>query len=316
MQTNTYPDKQAMTIIIPDSDGHHIPRLAIRLLLIKTQYMKKIVAVFDGLRFSNSTLQHAVALSRKHGAHLEGLFLDDFTYNSFNMYELIRTGATKKQIAALEAQDKNKRDQAARSFEMACRQAGLTYCVHHDRNIAIQDVLHESIYADLLVIDKHETFVRTETNPPTRFIRDLLADVQCPVFLTPGEYHEPGNVVLLYDGDPSSVYAIKMASYLFTWLMTLPTEVVSINEPHTGLHLDDGRLMKEFMKRHAPKAAYKVMQGQPEDKITSWLRQQSPNTLVVLGAYRRSAVSRWFHASMADVLMSEIQLPLFIAHNK
>ena len=39
-------------------------------------------------------------------------------------------------------------------------------------------------------------------------------------------------------------------------------------------------------------------------------------SLVVLGAYQRGMVSRWFRASMADVLMRDLKLPLFIAHSK
>lgn len=37
--------------------------------------------------------------------------------------------------------------------------------------------------------------------------------------------------------------------------------------------------------------------------------------LVVVGAYKRGAVSRWLRHSMADVLMKELKVPLYIAHN-
>jgi hypothetical protein len=46
------------------------------------------------------------------------------------------------------------------------------------------------------------------------------------------------------------------------------------------------------------------------------LRYHKGNELVVLGAYRRSQISRWFKTSMADILMKELETPLFIAHNK
>lgn len=212
--------------------------------------MKKIAAVFDGLRFSDSTLQYAITLAKKEGPHITGLFLDDFTYNSFSVYKLIRDGATQKEIADFEDRDKNKRDEAGRYFEAACHKEGLTCNVHHDRNVAIQDVLHESIYADLLVISAHETFVQEEQTPPTRFIRDLLTDVQCPVLVVPPIYTDIQNTVLLYDGEPSSVHAIKMAGYLIPWVNTTQVEVLSINDKDAGNHLNDNSLMREFMKRH------------------------------------------------------------------
>jgi hypothetical protein len=46
------------------------------------------------------------------------------------------------------------------------------------------------------------------------------------------------------------------------------------------------------------------------------LRNHKENELVILGAYRRSELSRWFKTSMADTLMKELDTPLFIAHNK
>jgi nucleotide-binding universal stress UspA family protein len=70
------------------------------------------------------------------------------------------------------------------------------------------------------------------------------------------------------------------------------------------------------MKRHFPGAGYNVLKGIAEVEITEYLKTQKQNLLIVLGAYRRGRVSRWFRQSMADVLMKELKAPLFIAHNK
>lgn len=136
-----------------------------------------------------------------------------------------------------------KRKAAAGHFEDACREAHLNYSVHHDCNIAIQDLLHESIYADLIIIDGHETFGHDEAPIPTQFICDLLTGVQCPVLVVPGVYRDIKRIMLLYDGELSSVHAIKMFSYLFPELQKLETEVLSVNSPEGGLHLEDGRLV-------------------------------------------------------------------------
>ncbi len=93
------------------------------------------------------------------------------------------------------------------------------------------------------------------------------------------------------------------------------TKVLSVKPMSQSLHLPDNKLMKEFMKRHFPQAAYKVMKGIPETEIVNFLKQEKQWPLVVLGAYRRGMVSRWFRPSMADVLMKELKLPVFIAHN-
>ena len=94
-----------------------------------------------------------------------------------------------------------------------------------------------------------------------------------------------------------------------------PTKVLSVKPMSRSLHLPDNKLMREFMKRHFPKAAYKVMKGIPETEIVNFLKDEKQSPLVVLGAYQRGMVSRWFRQSMADVLIKELKLPVFIAHN-
>lgn len=279
--------------------------------------MKKIIAAFDGLKYSKGTERFALFLAKKTSTHLVGVFLDDPTYTSYNVYEAIKTdGFSDPTLTRLEGKDVMTRELAAEDFKKACEQEGIEFSLHHDRNIAIQELKHESIYADLLIIGVKETLTHYKEKPPTNFIRDLLADTQCPVLLAPEKYKLPDKIILLYDGKPSSVYAIKMFSYLLPQLKYMNIEILTVNPEKRSLHLPDGRLMKEFMKRHFPNATYKVMKGFAEDEIVKYLKLQNENTLVVLGAYRRGAASRWFRESMADVLMKELRLPLFIAHNK
>lgn len=280
--------------------------------------MQKIIAAFDGLKFSESTRDYAIDMAKQTNTHLVGVFMDDPGYTSYKIYELIAgEGMSASTLNKFEAKDKTTRDASAKNFEKACLAGKLEFNIHHDRKTAIQALKHESIYCDLLIIDSGETLTHYKEKLPTRFIRDILSDTQCPVLVVPQKYKPVQKIVLLYDGGPSSVYAIKMFSYLLPQLKNLETEVISVNPVNTTLHIPDNKLMKEFMKRHFPKAKYTVTKGWAEDEIVKHLNQQQHiNALVALGAYRRGTVSRWFHESMADILMKEVKLPLFIAHNK
>jgi nucleotide-binding universal stress UspA family protein len=278
--------------------------------------MKKIIVALDGLKFSESAARYALHFAKQAGAHLVGVFLDDFTYHSYKIYELVTNeGVSEQKMQILEERDADTRNDAVDRFEKLCREGGVNFSIHHDRNIAIRQLLHESIYADLLVIDRKETLTHYEEKIPTRFIRDLLSNVQCPTVIVPEKYKEPALNILLYDGEPSSVYAIKMFNYLFGQSRT-NVKVLSIKEEKQSLHLPDNRLMREFMKRHYPEAEYTVLKGNAEQEIVYYLQRIEKTALVVLGAYQRGTVSRWFHESMADVLMKELNYPLFIAHNK
>lgn len=279
--------------------------------------MKKIIAAFDGLKFSKSARDYALQVARENKAHLVGVFFDDPLYHSYKVYDLIGEEggiSPEKQKKFLEA-DAKTRDVAVADFESACRKAGVQYTVRRNKDVANQGLLQESIYADMIVISGNETFTNRSEKTPTRFIRDILPAVQCPVLIVPAHYKPFDKLILLFDGEPSSVYAIKMFSYMLPALKEHPAEVLTVKPMGHSLHLPDNKLMKEFMRRHFPKAAYKVMKGLPETEIVNSLKEEKHSPLVVLGAYRRGVVSRWFRESMADTLMRDTKLPVFIAHN-
>ena len=278
---------------------------------------KKFLAVFDGYKFSKSTLEYAIQLAKQSNAYLIGVFLDEFIYRSYNALSVMKTYKDSEELLKkMDEKDKKKRDEAVLQFEKACGKAEVHYAIHRDTNIALQELKHESIFADLIIINENETFNRFTEKPPTRFIRELLTDVQCPVIVVPKTFKPIDKIVLLYDGGPSSVYAIKMFSYLLGDMINASIEVLTTKDKTGGSHLPNNKLMREFIKRHFPKAEYILKRGNAEEQISGHLRYHKENELVVLGAYRRSELSRFFKTSMADTLMKELDTPLFIAHNK
>ncbi len=280
--------------------------------------MRKIIAAFDGLKFSAATASYAIDIAKQSGADLIGISLEDFTYRSFKFYDIVDEGKGVSDIKMkrLTEKDKKTRKMSVIKFGAACEDAGINYSIHHDKSVAIHELLHESIYADMIIIESAETLTKYAEDLPTRFIRDLLTDVECPVLLAPNEYKPIQKISLLYDGEPTSVYAIKMVSYILESFKNLPIEVITVKNPKQILNVPDNRIMREFMKSHFSEVVYTVLKGLPKEEIIKHLKKNKLNSLVVLGAYRRSRVSRWFKESMADVLMKQLKLPLFVAHNK
>jgi nucleotide-binding universal stress UspA family protein len=277
--------------------------------------MKKISAAFDGLKFSESTMTYAIQFAQASKAMLSGVFLESFLYHGYKLYDLIGTqGISEVKLKHLSEKDAERRLKSATIFEQACKAAHISYSIHHDESIALQELFKESIYSDLLLINADETLKQEAEKRPTHFVRELLSETQCPVLIVPGEYKDIEKVVLLYDGKPSSVYAIKMFNYMVPWLQNKKTEVVSITDPRDIAELPDEELVEEFIKCHYPTASYTLLKGDAEEEIINYLKGGNPNTLVVCGAYQRSQLSRWFKTSMADRLMSEINMPLFVAH--
>jgi hypothetical protein len=279
--------------------------------------MKKIIAAFDGLKYSTATQDHAIAFAKKNDGFLVGVFLDDLFYHSYSIYDVFAEegGGLETKRKHLESKDVKHRARSVETFENACEAAGIKYSVHKDRKAAIRELIKESIYADMLVIDRHESFTRKNRETPTLFIQQLLPQVQCPVLVVAGSYKPITQSVLLFDGSPTAMYAFKMLANTLHQVTGLPADVFTVLTAGKGPHLPDSFLIREFMQRHFSKVTYNNVKGKPESQIVSYLKNKSPGTLVVLGAYQRSNLSRVFRQSMAETLMEKTDLTLFIAHS-
>src|SRR5688572_15483941 len=133
--------------------------------------MKKFIAAFDGVRFCESTMEYAIDLAKKAKAHLVGIFLDHFMGRSYTVAELMQYHGNDldQYIGSMDDKDREIRNESVEVFEKACQGAGLNYSIHRDKDVAIQELLHESIYADLLIIKGDETVTRFADNAPSRF---------------------------------------------------------------------------------------------------------------------------------------------------
>lgn len=276
--------------------------------------MNKIIAAFDGLKYAESTAAYAADIARRHQARVVGVFLEDFTYHSYKLVDLLEEDDVDQTKAAyLNKMDVETRDSAVSHFEAACREAGVQFSVHRDKNIAIQELLHESIYADLIIIQNNETLTHYTEQVPSNFISGLLERTECPVLLVPSVFQKTEKIIFLFDGEPGSVFAMKQFAAVFPG-EDVPIDLVCVRrEKETG-ELPDKPLIREWVKLHYPQAEYIVMQGDAKTHITEYIREDIRNTLVVLGAYQRGGLSRFLHSSMADALMTKLNIPVFIAH--
>jgi nucleotide-binding universal stress UspA family protein len=277
--------------------------------------MKKIIAAFDGLRFSESTLEYSVYLAKKYNAHIVGVFLQESTRVGYAVYAtLVQDAAPGRTIFdEIELADRKATEEAIGRFEEGCRLGKVNYSVHRDKKSAFEELMHESIYADLLIIDAWETFSYIESGLPGWFIKNVLHHVHCPVMVVPKKFYPIQRLVLLYDGSPSSVHAIRMFNYVIPEMNRLETKLVSATEDASSMHMPDNKLLKEWMKRHFPEVTYQVLKGYAKE-IVAMLKAEEPGVLVVAGAYHRSNVSMWFHKSLADLLIKDVKVPLFISH--
>ncbi|HET7000210.1 MAG TPA: universal stress protein [Puia sp.] len=279
--------------------------------------MNKIIVALDSLRPSEPAVSYAMDICKSLDAHLVAVFMDDFTNSSFKTHQMLQSRfiISEEKYETCIQEDNRTREEAVLLFKEMADRENLEYTIHHDRNISLKELVAESNYADLVIIENKETMSFYAENPPTHFLKYLLQEIHCPVLVVPGDYRKINKVLFLYDGEPYSAKAIKMFSYLFPVYTENQAEVLTVKSQKGDRHDLNNQLLKEYMNSHFPHTIYTALNGLPDVEIIKYLKCKYENELIVLGSYHRGRVSRLINPSIAEALMREIKTPLFIDHN-
>ena len=280
--------------------------------------MQKIVVAFDSLHFSESALQYAIYLGRQRKTNLVGVFLDNPSYNTFftlpdTFSEDDDDVATQKKIRRLKRKDSLTKANGLKRFETECSAAAIRYSIHGD-NFDSNDLIRETIFADLLIIDAHEKFTASLQEAPSSFIRNLLKNTHCPVLLVPESFTAIESVTVLYNGEPSSVLALKMFNYLFPNFDDLKTQIIYAQAPGSLDQIPEAQMMKEWGQRHFSNIDYEVLPNSSKKQLLEELKNKHGHSVIIAGAYQRSLLSMALHPSLADSIIKQLNNPLFVVH--
>jgi nucleotide-binding universal stress UspA family protein len=276
--------------------------------------MKKILAVFDGLRYSAPTIGYAADIAKATDSLLVGVFLQDLTYAHFvDSYSWDIPTHYALNYEKIEKEDESKMKDIVTLFEKICTDKKVEYKIHCHTGVPLMELLKESAFADLMILDTKTSFFNVGDQTPSAFVKDLLAEAKCPVLIIPDNPELVKHAVVAYDGSDSSLYAMKMFSYLFPEWNELDTTVVTVN-PSPSDHIPKNRDVKDLASHHFKKVSFQVLNGEPEAELEKFLKKNGKDTVVVMGAYGRNAWSRLFHESMSNKILKDVKVPLFITH--
>ena len=133
--------------------------------------------------------------------------------------------------------------------------------------------------------------------------------------VVPWKFKPIEKFVFAYDGSPASIYAIKQFSYLFPVIQNTDVEILMVTDDKHSNHFPHQHLLKELLKQKYQTVLQAVIKSiDVENSIIDHVSKESKNCMLILGAYQRSAFSRWLYQSVADALISELDAPIFVAH--
>jgi len=182
-------------------------------------------------------------------------------------------------------------------FKQECESAGIN--LSFERNISVEKLIKESANADILVADE-----------AADFLSKILTHLHCPAFIAADD-HLPEKVVLMFNDSDSSKFAIEKYSDLLPEFKDLPTFLLSINPK-------DENANQSYVQKNPGTTfsdiSIKSLTGKVEKQMQHFLSDLPGHILVVMGAFGRSQISRFFHESLADTVMRNKKVSLFIAH--
>jgi nucleotide-binding universal stress UspA family protein len=277
--------------------------------------MKKMLIAFDGLSYTKDAAAFAIRAAKASESLLVGMFLYDLRYA--RLLHTYRWDVPLQHyyydVSKIERADEKVVHESIIAFRKQCEEAGVQHKVHLGRGVPLLELLNESAFADLIIIDTKTSLFDLSDHKMSTFLKDLLVEARCPILIVPPRSAEINHVFVAYDGSESSVLAMKMFSYLFPEWNELSTTVLFANRSASN-HLPRNRELKDLAGRHFKNVTYKVLNGDVERVLLDFLKKNKGKSLVVMGSYGRSALSRMFHSSLSNKVIEEVKVPVFITH--
>ncbi len=197
-------------------------------------------------------------------------------------------------------------------LQRQCSERGIEAELQRGRGIALKEIVRESRFADLLLIDRETSLHNLFDSDVPGFIKDVPADAQCPVLVLPEGTGFFNEVVFAYNGSYSSVYAIREFMQLFPHLNGEKATVIYV--PEKGIPIiPNEQLLYEYLRFYFTDVTFLVLNGLPDAEIRRYL-QDKKDCVAVMGAYGRNTFSRFFNPGNARNMLRMLNVPLFITH--
>jgi nucleotide-binding universal stress UspA family protein len=276
--------------------------------------MEKILLVINAHRPDTGQIDFACSIAKLAGSKLTGVFIENIYWeyqpipgidglSYFNW--VIEEDATS---VIMETK------QAITVFKDQCELNGVAGEVYIDHGEPVREVLFETRYADLLIVDPRIAFYEMEEDLPTYFAKQVLHKAECPVLIAPERFSVIDEIVFCYDATASSVFAIKQFIYHFPALLKNKIIVLEVSRSGDERFDEHKRRMMDLLSTHFKTISYQTLKGNPRSELFDYFLQKE-NKMIVMGAYGRSLISRLFKKSKADPVIEMIDLPVFITHH-
>jgi len=279
--------------------------------------MKKLLLAVGSGELKTETLDFACYLARLSHSRLTGIFhetldceeviVTSMRDDALHMHTLKDTSMPENDVV------RNKGEERIDRFKDACTAREVVPHIHRNRGMPWDELLTECRYADIIIADAGFSFNSEKAGAiPTHDLKKLLHEAECPVIVAPPGFAQVDEIVLTYDGSPSSVFAIRQFIHLFPEYSDTKVVVLEIRQDDENF-VDEKYRLKEWLKNHFENIEHVLLQGDSEDRLLEYLLSRT-NAFVVMGGYGRGRLSRLFQPSASATVLKLLSAPIFVSH--
>ncbi|MCR4317988.1 MAG: universal stress protein [Planctomycetes bacterium] len=271
----------------------------------------RILLALDGSVFSDAATDFALEIASRRECDLHGLCVIDAPgiRRRETPVQLLASYASKE---AAETDIDLKRVSAVgiiNRFRQKCQAKSVTATDEVQETVPFKSFVETMKSFDVLVIGIRTFFESTATNDhPGDTLSEILERTEKPVICVPERFRPVKNVLVAYDGSSGADAALS-------WFVRLALfDGISAEVLYIG-DLDAGpAIVSKAAKMLGARGianVQRIASGRPMRELRMASKDKD---LVVLGAYGKNAISKFFFGSCADAMIEHGTVPLFLDH--
>lgn len=272
--------------------------------------MRKILLAIDALNIHTPSIDFACFIANLTKSSITGVFLENILYEE-TADQVYASGEQKHLLSLNQRQEIT--EENIQFFKEACDKRGVHPGIHRDRKMPVEEIISESRYADLLIMEAGISFTNRPEGAPSGFVKDVLTRAECPVIISPESFDGVNEIVFMYNSGESSVFAIKQFTYLFPEFSDRKITLVEVNKTKEVTLRHKPEIM-EWLKTYYSDIHFELLYGEPGEELFKYVFEKR-GLILVMGAYGRNALSSFIKESRASLILKTTNLPIFITHH-
>jgi len=278
--------------------------------------IKSILVALDESPSSDSAKKLAVHLAKLYKASLSGIGILDEPWIAAPEAIPLGGAAFKVELdEQLLSTAKRHVTKLEKAFVDFCKTQGTSCSIIDTTGVPSYEIEHFLIEHDILIIGKDATFHLQFPETTSVSVKQLLKDNPRPIIATGPHlpHQESANVLVAFDGTFASSRALHMAILMGIFQgKTVHIASVSENEEEA---LDYVNIAAKLCHNHGINTHLHPLatSDKPAKALLNLIEGVTPSLLVV-GAYGRGGLSRFFQGSCVEELLKSTDVPVFIFH--